>query len=495
MRPAPCEVTGLPLGALEAFVLSQVDGQSTLEEIASIAGLELAAATRLAERLVELGAVRTPGKDRKTKAPPSMRPRRGDPRAEPVSEAPRPPTQRPSIRPPTRKSIRVSTAAPSRPVVEVCELDDATQATILALEAKLSGSDLYVALGIERDAVRKAAKNAYFALASKYHPDRFFKKKLGPMRASIERIFHRLTEAHDVLTDAARREQYDKTLPPAPTPARVSKAPPSSGRASQAPRSSSRPSKAPPASGKVSARPSKVPPASMKVSARPSKLAPASPPISARVADISVVSVQPSSRAPVIMPSRAPPSLKPSMRPASRSIAPEIQRRIDVFVQAAEDALRKNDVIAAANNYRLALQNSNDPILRSKLEMVDDMAKLRRFELSLPRGRAAERDGKWVDAAFEYGRAHEARPTAETAERTANALRLSGGDLDRALALAEYAVARVTQDVGYRVTLGEILFALRNLDRAIEECDRVIAVAPNEARAKQLAASLKKARK
>src|SRR5947209_393719 len=57
LRPVACDLRQLPLGAVEAFVLSQVDGRMMLDEIAVIAGLEFAETSRIAERLLELGAV------------------------------------------------------------------------------------------------------------------------------------------------------------------------------------------------------------------------------------------------------------------------------------------------------------------------------------------------------------------------------------------------------------------------------------------------------
>ena len=62
LKPNACDLRDLPLDAREAFVLTQIDGRSSLEEIAQIAGLELSETLRIAKRLEELGAVaRTDG--------------------------------------------------------------------------------------------------------------------------------------------------------------------------------------------------------------------------------------------------------------------------------------------------------------------------------------------------------------------------------------------------------------------------------------------------
>ena len=179
--------------------------------------------------------------------------------------------------------------------------------------------------------------------------------------------------------------------------------------------------------------------------------------------------------------------------PGSMSRA-EVQRRVEIFVQAADEALRANDVIAAANNYRLALENSDDPVIRAKLEQVDELAKQRRSELSLGRARAAERDQRWADAAFEYAKAHQARPSAELADRASHALRMSGGDLRRAVSLAEFAVTAEPRNTSYRITLAEAYLAAGLLERASAESTKALASAPDDERIKRLVLAVKKAR-
>ena len=243
----PCDLKRLPLGAVEAFLLSHVDGRSTLEELAEVAGLDLAEATRMARRLMDLGAVaerdhggskrsaslRAPAKS--SKAPPrsrssstlarspsisvrpasiSVRPSSPSGRSSRTSTRPSSPSARPSrtsTRPsspsarPSSASARPSSASarPSRtsarpaallgpapakapPADDVCEIDDASRTRIIELDARLeAGIDHYSLLGIERDADKKTIKRAYFTFASTFHPDKFFGKKLGKVRAPL----------------------------------------------------------------------------------------------------------------------------------------------------------------------------------------------------------------------------------------------------------------------------------------------------------------------
>jgi predicted Zn-dependent protease len=140
----------------------------------------------------------------------------------------------------------------------------------------------------------------------------------------------------------------------------------------------------------------------------------------------------------------------------------EAQKRVAVFVLAAEEALKVDDVIGAANNYRLALQNGDNPTIRAKLEEVDERAKARRFELSLTRARAAERDKKWAEAAFEF---------------------------------SEYAVSKAPKNADYRLTLADLYLAANLVERAAGETDRALSLAPNDPRAKALSAAVKKRRR
>jgi len=92
------------------------------------------------------------------------------------------------------------------------ELDDSQKSTVPALFARVGQASHYELLGVPRDADKKAIKKAYYAVAMAVHPDRFFRKKLGSFKGKMEVIFTRLTEAHDVLSDATRRAEYDQYI-------------------------------------------------------------------------------------------------------------------------------------------------------------------------------------------------------------------------------------------------------------------------------------------
>jgi len=64
--------------------------------------------------------------------------------------------------------------------------------------------DYYKVLGVAKDAPPAEINKAYRKLARKYHPD------LNPGDRSAEAKFKEINEAHEVLTDADKRQKYDQ---------------------------------------------------------------------------------------------------------------------------------------------------------------------------------------------------------------------------------------------------------------------------------------------
>ena len=156
--------------------------------------------------------------------------------------------------------------------------------------------------------------------------------------------------------------------------------------------------------------------------------------------------------------------------------------------------MAKGDVIGASNNYRLALEHRDDPYLRAKLDDVDRLAKSVRFDRHLNRAKNAEKERQWADAAEHFERAFECKRDAAVAERLAASLHLGGGDGAKALSFAEQAVAMRGGNADYRITLAEILFAAGEVDRATEQIEKAVELAPKDARAKELAKVIAKKR-
>lgn len=65
-------------------------------------------------------------------------------------------------------------------------------------------TDLYEILGVKRDATAAQIKKAFRKLARKYHPDQ------NPGDESVTARYHAIVQAHEVLSDPARRARYDR---------------------------------------------------------------------------------------------------------------------------------------------------------------------------------------------------------------------------------------------------------------------------------------------
>src|SRR4051794_15634439 len=64
--------------------------------------------------------------------------------------------------------------------------------------------DYYAALGVSKDASAADIKKAYRTLARELHPDK------NPDDTKAEARFKDVSEAYDVLSDDARRKEYDE---------------------------------------------------------------------------------------------------------------------------------------------------------------------------------------------------------------------------------------------------------------------------------------------
>jgi curved DNA-binding protein CbpA len=125
-----------------------------------------------------------------------------------------PPVARTSTPPP------VSPARPSNPygnfvfglreLNEDIDLDTDLKKRILFLFANLNRLSHYRMLGVPASATSAEIRKAFLERSKEFHPDTYFRKRLGSYLDRIEAIFRRIREANDVLTDDARRAKYDR---------------------------------------------------------------------------------------------------------------------------------------------------------------------------------------------------------------------------------------------------------------------------------------------
>jgi curved DNA-binding protein CbpA len=198
LRLAPrCDPTRLSLSPEEGFLLSRIDGRTSWASLREIAGLSPEAVDHCLERWIADGVLVLDGEEDET-SPPSLdraRPPHRDP--EPEGE----PAQEPAASAPDPRSRLDPTL----------DLPIEIQERILAFEDRL-GLPYHEVLGVSADADAKVVKRAYFKLSREFHPDRYFRRNVGSFGGSLERIFRKLLEAHEMLSDPMARAEMQRSL-------------------------------------------------------------------------------------------------------------------------------------------------------------------------------------------------------------------------------------------------------------------------------------------
>jgi len=205
LRLAPgCDPAGLRLSPAEGFLLSRIDGRTSWRMLRAVGGLSQPEVDRCLARWLDEGVLVRAGE-----------------------EKPDPPPASPAA----------AARAPARPVdpphaVLDAELDPSLdmpleqQRAVLAFEARLAGP-YHEILGVAADADPRAVKRAYFRLSKEFHPDRYFRRELGGFAERLERVFRKVTEAYELLSDPSARAEVARSLE---EDARAGAAPAGAGR-------------------------------------------------------------------------------------------------------------------------------------------------------------------------------------------------------------------------------------------------------------------------
>jgi curved DNA-binding protein CbpA len=80
------------------------------------------------------------------------------------------------------------------------------------LSRQRNATNHYEVLELTPDATPSQIKNAYYAMARRYHPDRFHLKSGTKLHAEISTLFARITQVYEILTNPERRATYDLAL-------------------------------------------------------------------------------------------------------------------------------------------------------------------------------------------------------------------------------------------------------------------------------------------
>lgn len=496
------DLRALPLTPEDAFVVSHLDGSASESDIALATGLDATVIRRSLDKLNGLGAL-------------------AEARSTPVSaRTPRPlpgtsGTFNLRIGPIVEQGAEPKGHHPAAALYDPSELDEPVdldvtrKRKVLDTFYRLNSVSHYELLGIDTGADKKAIKAAYFELVNDFHPDRYFGKNLGSFKPKLEKLFARVTEAHDVLTRQAAREDYDRYLAsvrrtqaldrtlanPAAHAVEVERVKreiqeqvqleEKARRSYPPPAGQSLPPISQPHVGPIS-QPHMTPP--------PTTPTPQSMP-SLRPSDSEARRRALARKLGVSMPpARAPSSPLPVASEAAREAATaDLKRRyeervlelksrqVQRYLNAAEEAESRKDLVSATNALRIATSLVPDDLaLTSRLREVEGRAQAGLADSYFEQAKYEEREGRFLEAAASYKRASRGRPTALVLERVAHCLYSAKADLKEAADFAKRARDAAPDDPNQRMTLGKIYFEAGMKQSALAEFERAQQLSPND---------------
>ncbi len=214
------------LSQSEYFILSRVDGLSSMADILSISPIGEEPTLRCLYGLVSAGVVEPKGGalPLEEEVPADAWPQDSD--QEPAAPAYKPPPPSPPPPPPLRVEIpKPESSLETPPESEGPSAEEiAVREDIIEKHASLGEATLYDLLGVASAANDGEIKRAYYAMAKKYHPDRHHSPYLRGVHGLLEELFGKITEAYQILSTPLERSRYDaghRSQGPAPAGADV----------------------------------------------------------------------------------------------------------------------------------------------------------------------------------------------------------------------------------------------------------------------------------
>lgn len=185
-RAPDVSTTGNNLIPSESFLLSRLDAPASLQDLVALSGMRELAVHRVIYGLALSGLVNREYWHHAFRAEQPSQPGKEADAAKPRAR--------------TREADAAAEAAQELADVE-------------AFLARLGqAADYYEVIDLPPDSDANDIKLAYYALARRYHPDRFHIQSGTPQHARISSAFARITQAYETLTDPSSRATYDAAL-------------------------------------------------------------------------------------------------------------------------------------------------------------------------------------------------------------------------------------------------------------------------------------------
>jgi tetratricopeptide (TPR) repeat protein len=181
-----CDATQLRLTAAEGYLLSRVDGATPWRLLREMGGIpadeaDTCLARWVAEGLLDVVSESSP-------SPTSLSSEERKPNPPPVDAAEAPAKPAPVFQIDESK------------IDDRLDLEIGVQRRILEFEASL-GRPYHDLLDVPKGSEPKVVKRAYFKLSKEFHPDRYFRREIGDYARLLDRIFKKVLEAHEMLSD------------------------------------------------------------------------------------------------------------------------------------------------------------------------------------------------------------------------------------------------------------------------------------------------------
>lgn len=478
------QLASLSLSPAEAFLVSQIDGVLSEQELSVVTGVHPRELSASLDRLARHGAVafaETGGR--------------------PVASAPPPP--------PPQGQARVT--APVRPagarydpaeLDEPVELDVEKKRRILDLFYRLDEVTYYELLGLAEDSDKKAVKAAYYAIAPEFHPDKFFRKNLGSYKAKIEAVFGRFTLAHDVLANPKRKVEYDEYLRTTQQNRAMSAALEQTQRDLALVEEAVRRA----AAAAVGTAPApQAYPTAPQVAPAPTMSADEALRLRREALARKLTGGRRTSPTPVQRPT-TPPLRTPEMDAEVASRAAEALRQrhesaiaeakraqLRRYLETGKAALERQDFAGAANAYRIAASlEPDDPAVQATCNEAMRLAATALADGYWKQAVYEEGQERWAEAALSYSKVCAGRPDDGAAhERVAFATLKSSTNIRRAVEFARKAVELSPRTPEMRVTLARA-YAAAGLDKSKHgELDRAVELAGDNPRVQAMVAQVR----
>jgi len=456
------DFAGLALSPEEGFVLSRVDGRSTIEEICLLAGMGDGKTLDALAKLHDSMLIEIPGAPARQSAQAEPSPADGA----------------------DEEGAPTEPMAPPFSVEEGVQLSEKKQREVHALYYGLDAMEFYDLLSLEKGCTNKDIQRAYRKVSKQYHPDRFYGKDLGSYKNKLEAIFRHISNVVEYLTDDDERTAYEASLgspEPEPEPANEDPTTDELEPVRRRPRHLTKKDRLRRLGGVMGMSTKEVQAAARKRKGTPQP----QPKAGALRTD----------RAPEVSAERKARIKKRRRKQTQQIMSPIVQRRAKAKRHYEEGIklLLDGNFAAAASNLKLATTfDPKNEEYAEKEQIATSRAREGSAVAYAKRAAFEESVGRWEEAARLYCMAAERSPTVELFCQAADALS-KGDDLKRAVEYATRAKDLEPNSIQARLSLGTAYLAADMPKNARREVEYALNLDSDNPLAKTLMKEVRKA--